>query len=158
VHALATSAFEEVGKAAICVFCMGTSEQFPVNDWFFPAFKDHRAKITIARFVLSMFTAYTSTEDTPAQPIVQASVLAGADHEMKMRGLYVDFQHGDVLQPADVGEHDAVGMVANVTICLEILTLLVTDRDVATDAPTGSIVKRRSSTLDCYRIATIGTR
>jgi AbiV family abortive infection protein len=76
VHALATSAFEEVGKAAICLFCMGTPEQFLVDDWFFSVFKDHRAKITIARFVLSMFTAYTSTEDTPAQPIVDR----GVDH------------------------------------------------------------------------------
>ena len=136
-HALATLAFEEVGKALICMISMGTPQQFLVNGWFHEAFKTHTSKITVARFALAMFTALDNTEGSPSQPVVQAieqmSMLADADHQMKMRGLYVDLRDGNVLQPVDVGEHDARFMIANVGACLEILTLFMTDSDAAAD-------------------------
>jgi len=71
-HATATLAFEEVGKAMLCLVSMATPERERVNDWFWPAFNNHRPKLTIARFVLDIIIARFSAEPTPSEPFVQA--------------------------------------------------------------------------------------
>ena len=38
-----------------------------VNDWFWPAFNNHRPKLTIARFVLDIIIARFSAEPTPSE-------------------------------------------------------------------------------------------
>jgi AbiV family abortive infection protein len=134
-HAMATLAFEEVGKSVLCMIGMAIPERERVNDWFKPAFNDHRTKITIARFTLAIFTAFLSAEATPSQPFVQAIEqlfrLAGADHQKRLRADYVDFRDGDVLEPSDVSEADAEGMIGNVRACLEVLTHFNTDPEAA---------------------------
>jgi AbiV family abortive infection protein len=134
-HAMATLAFEEVGKSMLCMIGMAIPERERVNDWFKPAFNDHHTKITIARFTLAMFTADLSAETTPSQPFAQAIDQlfrqAGADHQKRLRADYVDYRDGDVLEPSDVSETDAQGMIGNVRACLEVLAHLNTDPEMA---------------------------
>lgn len=130
-YATATLAFEEVGKAVLCTVGMSIPARFQVNDWFWQAFNHHEPKITIARFVLTLFTA----AGTPSQPFEQAiedlGVSAAADNETKFRALYVGYRDGSVLQPADVGEQEALGMIDNVRRCLDVLVLFNNDTEFA---------------------------
>lgn len=136
-HAMATLAFEELGKAMLCLVGTGVPERERLNDWFWPAFNGHRQKLTIARFVLAMCTAFLGTDATPSQPFPQVidhfGVLADADHNTKMRGLYVDYRNDDILDPADVSEREARAMVGNVRVSLEVLTQFLIDADLAAE-------------------------
>ncbi len=55
----------------------------------------------------------------------ELSGLAGDDHDTKMRGLYVDYDNGAVLDPADVTEREVQRMVSNLCTCLGELALLM---------------------------------
>lgn len=130
-YAIATLAFEEVGKAVLCTIGMGMPAQFQVNDWFWQAFNNHEPKITIARFVLTLFTSAGTRSQPFDQAIEDLGVMASADHRTKMRALYVGYQDGSVLQPADVGQQDALRMIDNVRGCLDVLVLFNNDTEFA---------------------------
>ncbi len=56
-HAMATLAFEEVGKSWLCLSGMSAPEQARVGNWFWPLFNDHKAKLVSARYILALMTA-----------------------------------------------------------------------------------------------------
>jgi len=123
-HAVATLALEEVGKAHLCFTCMTIPEQFRTGDWFWPAFNSHTAKLTIAQFILQMFAQTQAPPPPLLEAIAELGTLAGSDHAAKMRGLYVDYQDGVVLDPADITEQTARHMVSNVSTCLAFMSPL----------------------------------
>lgn len=71
---------------------------------------------------------YCSGAGTATQPVIEAieelSTLASADHDTKMRGLYVDYNNGSLLNPADVTEPEALRMLTSLRACLDDLAPL----------------------------------
>ncbi len=108
-HALATLAFEEIGKAFICVLALipGPTRFFGLKSEgdFWKAWNSHLDKLAWARSYLSMLA------QDPAAPIAEIvcrlAAITDADHLRKMRGLYVDYSDGTVLLPTDVTAGEA---------------------------------------------------
>ncbi|MGH3538754.1 MAG: AbiV family abortive infection protein [Pseudonocardiaceae bacterium] len=123
-HALATLALEEVGKSFLCIFASANPEPFREDFW--TAFRSHTVKIQMAHVVLAPLA-----DTTRPRPFFQAIEAFGqaakADHSTKMRGLYADYQDGTVLNPGDVTEQDARGMVVHARDGLDLLTPFTTD-------------------------------
>lgn len=118
-HALATLALEEVGKAFLCIFASTNPEPFRAEFW--TAFKSHAVKIQMAYVLLAPLAA---TDEMRARPFFQAieefGQAAKADHTRKMRGLYVDYDDGTILDPSDITEPDARSMVTRARDALDL--------------------------------------
>jgi AbiV family abortive infection protein len=121
-HALAALAFEEIGKACVCILPLipDTSEYFGLKSEgdFWKAWSNHEDKLAWARGFLSLLIR------NPAPPVAEAisrlASTASADHLRKMRGLYVDYAAGIVLLPSDITLAEASALADDVQAVLEV--------------------------------------
>lgn len=127
-HALSTLALEEVGKAFLCIFTSTSPEIF--RDFFWKVFVSHTIKLQIAHAALAPMAAGTAAQPSsdPVQAILAFGQMAKNNHSTKMRGLYVDYTDGVILDPADVTEQDAQTMVAHARAALDHLASATTDK------------------------------
>lgn len=123
-HALATLALEEIGKSFLCMFASTNPEPFRAVFW--KVFVSHTIKLQIAHVALAPMAAGAASQRAH-EAILAFSQMAKADHATKMRGLYVDYADGVVLDPADVTEQDAQSMVALACVALDYLAPATTD-------------------------------
>ena len=127
-HALSTLALEEVGKAFLCIFTSTSPEIF--RDFFWKVFVSHTIKLQLAHAALAPMAAGTAAQPSsdPVQAIMAFGQMAKNNHSTKMRGLYVDYTDGAILDPADVTEQDAQTMVAHARAALDHLASATTDK------------------------------
>jgi AbiV family abortive infection protein len=122
-HALATLAFEEIGKACICLLALLPMPEpffgFRGADDFWAAWNSHTDKLAWARGFLTLLMS------EPTGPAQEAAVrvidAAGADHLRKMRGLYVDYLAGTVLLPENITATEARELTADVQAVLDVV-------------------------------------
>jgi len=121
-HAIAVLAFEEAGKAWLCVVAMlmpdDARDEFPFGDldW------DHRWKLGAAHGMAAML-AFIRADSNAPPAIMRAAdeleALARQDNEAKKRGFYADCADGVVWDPAGVSKSDAARTVAAVSDVLD---------------------------------------
>jgi len=103
-HALAVLSLEEVGKAGICTISLGVPGLLDPAE-FWKSFYQHPAKLLWATGLLQVVIR------EPGSPVVQLyEQLADeskAEHLRKLRGLYVDYESGRILIPADISADEA---------------------------------------------------
>jgi AbiV family abortive infection protein len=120
-HALATLAFEEIGKSCICIIALvpipPAASPFPTPKHFWKALNRHEDKLTWARGVFSLLI----TEPTgPVLEIVERlNDDARAAHLVKLRGLYVDYEDDHVQTPRSIPHEDAERLIADVQVALD---------------------------------------
>ncbi len=124
-HALATLALEEIGKAFLCVFAAATPESFRADFW--NAFVSHTTKIQVAHVALAPLFAAGTASQSVVQAIEEFGLTAKAGQSAKLRGLYVDYANGTVLNPADVTERDARSVATHVRAAFDALTPVIDD-------------------------------
>ncbi|KQX52653.1 MULTISPECIES: AbiV family abortive infection protein [unclassified Streptomyces] len=117
---LATLAFEELGKAHLCLgpLIMRPEHRPASEEIFQKGFAGHTEKLKMAHFALIA----AASEDPPpaaAQLFREIDQLAKSSNETKFRGLYVDYASDGPLLPTVVSEEDARWMVGNVQLLLD---------------------------------------
>lgn len=121
-HALATLAFEEIGKAFICVLAVAPVPEpffgFRGEGDFWVAWNSHTDKLTWARGFLSLLVREPGVRVTEAVGRLVDSTRA--DHLRKMRGLYVDYSDGSVLVPSEVTVAEAAQLASDVQAVLDL--------------------------------------
>ena len=121
-HALATLAFEEIGKAFICLLALlPMPEPFfgsRGDDDFWAAWNSHTDKLAWARgFLTLLMSEPAGPAEEAARRVIDA---AGADHLRKMRGFYVDYSGGTVLLPGNITAAQARELTADVQAVLDV--------------------------------------
>jgi AbiV family abortive infection protein len=123
-HALATLAFEEIGKAFICILAVVPSSAplFGIRSEgdFWKAWNSHTDKLAWARGFLFLLIREPSA--SVADTVTRLANTSLADHLRKMRGLYVDYADGSVLVPSDVTSAEAAELASDVQAVLDIAT------------------------------------
>jgi AbiV family abortive infection protein len=122
-HALATLAFEEIGKAFICILAVVPSAPlFGIRSEgdFWKAWNSHTDKLAWARGFLSLLIQEPSAP--VADTVTRLADTSLADHLRKMRGLYVDYAGGSVLVPSDITSAEAAELASDVQAVLDIAT------------------------------------
>lgn len=121
-HSLAILAFEEAGKAWLCVNAMLMPDEvrpeFPLGEFL----SGHLWKLTAARGMADMLAFIRGGPGAPTRILQAADVLeslARADNQAKQRGLYADYEKGAVWSPSKVGEDEAKRMVSAVRDVLD---------------------------------------
>jgi AbiV family abortive infection protein len=99
-HALATLAFEELAKSHLCIvtFVLGGEDAEP----FRKAFQEHASKLMYALAFdgLSQYDAVDGVREFGAR----AKSEALRTHQRRLRGMYVDYENGQVQRPSQVTE------------------------------------------------------
>jgi len=121
-HAVATLAFEEIGKACLCMLALlpQPAPFFGVHgkDNFWKAWNDHTDKLSWASGFLELLIRQ------PATPVLAAAerLLASTrtNHLRKLRGFYVDYVDGTVLLPAEITEAEARQLTRDVQSVLDV--------------------------------------
>lgn len=123
-HALATLAFEEIGKAFICILAVAPAPAplFGIRSEgdFWKAWNSHTDKLAWARGFLSLLIQEPSVP--VADTVTRLADTSLADHLRKMRGLYVDYTDGSVLVPSDITGAEAAELASDVQAVLDIAT------------------------------------
>lgn len=109
-YALATLAFEEIGKAYLCTTVLGLPSDIMDGPGFWRAFRSHEAKLKFAH-IMAALVGSAGPASTVGETFQAATDAAVGDNSAKFRGLYVDYADGAVLRPADVDESRARTMV-----------------------------------------------
>lgn len=121
-HALATLAFEEIGKAHICILAVVPMPTpffgFRGKGDFWEAWNSHTDKLTWAYGFLSLMAREPTVPAAEAVRRLTGSTRAG--HLRKMRGLYVDYSDGAVLMPSDITVAEAAELASDVQTVLDI--------------------------------------
>lgn len=120
-HALATLAFEEIGKSHICVLVLVPAppelSPIPTPGKFWRALGRHEEKLKWARAIFTFLT------HEPTRPVLEAierlTDEVRADHMAKMRGLYVDYSDGSIQAPDSILRIDAELLIADVQVALD---------------------------------------
>jgi len=121
-HAVATLAFEEIGKACMCMLAL-LPQQTPFfgvrgQGNFWKAWNDHTDKLSWASGFLELLIRQ------PTTPILAAAerLLANArtNHLRKLRGFYVDYGDGTVLLPTEITDAEARQLISDVQCVLDI--------------------------------------
>ncbi|WUW23147.1 AbiV family abortive infection protein [Streptomyces sp. NBC_01463] len=117
---LATLAFEELGKAHLCLgpLIMRPEHRLTSEEIFQKSFAGHTEKLKMAHFAL-IAAASEAPPPAAAQLFRQIEELAKSSNETKFRGLYVDYTSDGPLLPTVVSEEDARWMVGNVQLLLD---------------------------------------
>jgi AbiV family abortive infection protein len=121
-HAMATLAFEEIGKACMCMLALlpQPTPFFGVRgqDNFWKAWNNHTDKLSWASGFLELLIRQ------PTTPVLAAAerLLADAhmNHLRKLRGFYVDYVDGSVLLPAEITDDEARELVSDVQGVLDV--------------------------------------
>lgn len=115
-HGLATLALEEFGKHIICVSAIGRVAHDP--DYaarFRRRFRDHTDKLRSG--ILHLESLLARDIEGVADAFLEFDDLAKSAHVRRLRGLYVDFDDGHVLIPAEeITENEAAELVRRVGI------------------------------------------
>ena len=121
-RSLAVIAFEEIGKAWMCVVAMLSPDELrqelPIADlnW------DHVGKLSAAHSLHALLAFVRGDADAApsiAEAVADLDALSRRDNAAKQRGLYADYVNGAVCSPADVSEERARAMVAVVEDVLD---------------------------------------
>lgn len=121
-HAVATLAFEEIGKACICMLAL-LQQSAPFfgahgQDNFWKAWNNHADKLGWASGFLELLIRQ------PATPVLAAAerLLANArtSHLRKLRGFYVDYVDGTVLLPTEITAAEARQLISDVQGVLDV--------------------------------------
>lgn len=117
-HALATLAFEEIGKANLCVLALVPTENISARE-FWSSWRSHEKKLTQAHGLLKMIVTESASSLTKAY--AQLDSAASSDHLRKMRGFYVDYSDEGVALPAAVTAGEARQLIDAVQLTLNFL-------------------------------------
>jgi AbiV family abortive infection protein len=121
-YSYAILAFEEAGKAWLCIIAMmmpdDSRDEFPFGDldW------DHTWKLGAAHGMAFMLSFIRGGEDAPESIFQDGNVieaLARKHNQAKQRGIYADLTDGVVWEPAQITRDEARGMVAAVRDLLD---------------------------------------
>jgi AbiV family abortive infection protein len=121
-RSLAVIAFEEIGKAWMCVMAMLSPDElrqeFPIADlkW------DHVGKLSAAHSLHAFLAFVRGDAGAPpsmAEAVADLDALSRRDNTAKQGGLYADYANGAVCSPADISEEQARAMVAVVEDVLD---------------------------------------
>jgi|SRR5579884_740373 AbiV family abortive infection protein len=122
-YSLATLAFEEIGKAQMCILAMrrdprsDTLPSFgPSGEGFWQAWGSHGPKIAFAQAFLTY--AVRATESPGAGVAARLVDRARGENAQKMRGFYVDFDADGVHTPDEITEDQARQQIADVDAVL----------------------------------------
>lgn len=121
-HAVATLAFEEIGKACMCMLALlpQPTPFFGVHgqDNFWKAWNDHTDKLSWASGFLELLIRQPTTPVLTAAERLLAS--ARTNHLRKLRGFYVDYVDGTVLLPAEITDAEARQLISDVQGVLDV--------------------------------------
>jgi AbiV family abortive infection protein len=117
-HALATLAFEEIGKANLCILVLVPPGMISPTE-FWESWRSHTGKLRWARGLLDVIIHQPAG---PLQQVLERLLEASkSDHMCKMGGLYVDYADGDVLLPSVIPEEEARQLIDDVQVALDFL-------------------------------------
>jgi AbiV family abortive infection protein len=117
-HALATLALEEVGKANLCILVVMPPGLLSV-DGFWDSWRSHTDKLLWARGLLDVIIREPA--GALQQILSRLEDASRSDHVRKMRGLYVDYDRGEVLVPGAIGDEEARQLMDDVQATLDLL-------------------------------------
>jgi AbiV family abortive infection protein len=121
-YSYAILAFEEAGKAWLCIIAMlmpdNSRAEFPFGDldW------DHTWKLGAAHGMVFMLAFLRGGDNAPESILQDGHVLdalARQHNQAKQRGIYADIRDGEVWDPANITRKEAKAMVAAVRDLLD---------------------------------------
>jgi AbiV family abortive infection protein len=121
-NGVATLAYEELGKAFLCVMTFSGVPSGPVDEdeqrkAFWRPFRDHEPKGSLAELHRRMFLSAEPPPEVLAA-VKESDSTAKAANTSKERSFYVEIKRGRILTPEKVSEKTARRMVANVRVLL----------------------------------------
>lgn len=123
-HALATLALEELGKSSLCMIACGFlpitggNVYGPGGEGFWDAWQRHPIKLFWVRSFLAMIVhALDGPVEATARRLADE---ARADHLRKLRGLYVDYEDGNILLPSEITQEAAQELIGDAELLIEI--------------------------------------
>lgn len=122
-HGLGVLALEEVGKAALCLGALSYTPDQAMDFW--KDFRSHHAKLRLA---VGTFHALISVDHSASMEalVERATVEAQSEHALRLRGLYVDHNEGDVDTPETVKQEAARRLLDTLGTFLDFLTVWTT--------------------------------
>jgi AbiV family abortive infection protein len=121
-YSLAILAFEEAGKAWLCINAMMAPDEVRPQFPFGELAGGHLWKLAAAHGMADMLAFIRGGPDAPSrigQALDVVESLARADNRAKQRGLYADVEDGAVWNPSKVSENEARRMVSAVRDLLD---------------------------------------
>lgn len=123
-HALATLALEEVGKSCLCMLALvptpASMTQYGLKSGedFWAAWREHTDKLMWALGVLDLLIRGSGSA-TQAFERIRAAASDG--HPRKLRGLYVDYDGHNVLEPGAITDAEAEQVISDAQIVIDVL-------------------------------------
>jgi AbiV family abortive infection protein len=122
-HAMATLAFEEIGKSCMCMLALLPQSPLPFfglqgQENFWKSWNSHADKLSWARAFLALLI---NEPAGPVEPAVERLLNeARVAHLRKLRGLYVGYADGAVLLPTAITAAEAQELIDDVQTVLDV--------------------------------------